>query len=141
VNDRKIAGILIENFIEGDSIVKTVAGVGLNINQERFASGAPNPVSLRQLTGTIYPVEDCLCSLREYIAARYRMIAGNQDKINADYLRRLYRFGRLSRFCAAGVFFDATVTGVNRYGMLEMTTADGERKTFGFKEVTFLIDD
>ena len=52
VNNDKIAGILIENSIMGDKIENTIAGIGLNINQNKFSSDAPNPVSLELITGT-----------------------------------------------------------------------------------------
>ena len=138
VGERKITGILIENFVGGAYLTKTIAGIGLNINQENFMSNAPNPVSLRQLTGKTYPLENCLQDLHTHIAVRYQMITENAGKLDADYLRHLYRFGRLSRFSAGGILFDATITGVNDCGMLEMTTDDGKRKTFGFKEVIFI---
>ena len=44
VKDDKIAGVLIENSIMGDSIENTVAGIGLNINQEEF------PILSREMT-------------------------------------------------------------------------------------------
>jgi len=93
VGDKKIAGILIENFIIGDLMTKTIAGIGLNINQKRFSSDAPNPVSLWQLTGKTFVLEDCLKTLHEHIAARYRMMTGNAEKLNSDYLQHLYRYG------------------------------------------------
>ena len=139
VGDRKIAGILIENFIEGAYLKKSIAGIGLNINQEHFLSDAPNPVSLRQLTGNTYPLENCLENLCSCIANRYRMITENIHQLHSDYLQHLYRFGKPCRFSAGGISFDATITGVNRLGMIEMTTANGEHKTFGFKEITFEI--
>jgi len=42
--NRKICGILIENDIEGHTFSRCIAGIGLNINQEKFESNAPNPV-------------------------------------------------------------------------------------------------
>jgi len=42
--ERKIAGILIENEITGSNISMSVAGIGVNVNQEQFLSDAPNPV-------------------------------------------------------------------------------------------------
>ena len=135
VDDKKITGILVENFVGGSYLTKTIAGVGVNINQRRFTSDAPNPVSLQQLTGITYLLESCLNNLHELIAIRYQMIVENPNKLNADYLRHLYRFGQLSRYCAGDTLFDAVITGVNDYGMLEMTTDRGERKVFGFKEV------
>src|SRR4030043_1139663 len=49
--DDKIAGILIENSLMGDTIESSVAGIGLNINQENFPGEIRNPVSLRMITG------------------------------------------------------------------------------------------
>jgi BirA family biotin operon repressor/biotin-[acetyl-CoA-carboxylase] ligase len=138
VGDRKIAGILMENFIGGAYLNKTIAGIGLNINQERFVSDAFNPVSLRQLTGMVYGLEDCFYGLLACIASRYRMMSEETELLHGDYLRHLYRLGKTGRYCADGVFFDAVITGVNRYGMLEMVTATGEELTFGFHEVKFI---
>ena len=139
VSDKKITGILIENFIEGAYLKKTIAGVGVNVNQERFSSDAPNPVSLRQLTGKTYSLENCLQALHKRIANRYRMIMEDTKQLNSDYLRHLYRFGKLCRYRANDVLFDATITGVNNYGMIEMTKSNGEKMTYGFKEVFMAI--
>jgi len=138
VADQKIAGILIENFTMEAYLTKTIAGIGLNINQIIFKSDAPNPVSLQQLTGKTYLLKELLKDLHERIATRYRMIFENPEKLNSDYLNHLYRFGRMGMFSADGVFFEATVTDINDYGMLEITTSKGERKTFGFKEIVFM---
>ena len=54
VGDRKIAGILIENTLTGRLIDRSIAGIGVNINQEVFHSDAPNPVSVSQLTVRTY---------------------------------------------------------------------------------------
>ena len=139
VGNRKITGILIENFIGGEYLTKTIAGIGININQKHFVSDAPNPVSLQQLTGKLYPLDSCLQSLLAHITNRYQMITCNKEKIDSDYLQHLYLRGKLSRFKTNGVSFDATITGVNRYGMIEMTTVNGEHKTFGFKEVKIVV--
>jgi biotin-(acetyl-CoA carboxylase) ligase len=42
--DKKICGILIENDLSGHHIRRSIAGIGININQEVFNSDAPNPV-------------------------------------------------------------------------------------------------
>ena len=49
--DKKICGILIENDLSGHFIGRCISGVGININQKEFHSDAPNPVSLKQITG------------------------------------------------------------------------------------------
>lgn len=49
VDDCKICGILIENSLIGSSVGYSIAGIGLNVNQQSFYSDAPNPVSLVML--------------------------------------------------------------------------------------------
>ena len=49
--DRKAGGILIENSLRGTDWTWSVIGIGFNINQTSFSPDAPNPVSLRQITG------------------------------------------------------------------------------------------
>jgi len=49
--DKKLAGILIENSLQGTKIKTVVVGIGLNVNQKEFVSDAPNPVSLMQIIG------------------------------------------------------------------------------------------
>jgi len=51
VDDKKVAGILIEHHIEGEKLKYTIAGVGININQTLFDETLPNPTSLKLLTG------------------------------------------------------------------------------------------
>lgn len=137
VGDKKITGILIENFIEGPYLTKSIAGIGLNVNQENFSNHISNPVSLRQLTGKTYHLEFCFEELHRCIANRYQMVHEQENQLHTDYLQHMYRRGILSRFSVDGKYFDATIVGVNKYGMIEMTTLNGEQKTFGFKEVVF----
>jgi BirA family biotin operon repressor/biotin-[acetyl-CoA-carboxylase] ligase len=50
-SDRKAGGILIENLVRGQEWTWAVVGIGININQTVFSPEAPNPVSLKQITG------------------------------------------------------------------------------------------
>jgi BirA family transcriptional regulator, biotin operon repressor / biotin---[acetyl-CoA-carboxylase] ligase len=94
VNNDKIAGILIENSIMGNLIEHTIAGIGINLNQKKFLSDAPNPVSLSNLTGKEYDLSECLIKLVSDLDKRYKsLIAGNAALIKAHYLSRLYRKG------------------------------------------------
>ena len=50
-HDKKISGTLIETSVSGKCINDCIFGVGVNINQQRFMSDAPNPISLFQILG------------------------------------------------------------------------------------------
>ncbi|MCX6329107.1 MAG: biotin--[acetyl-CoA-carboxylase] ligase, partial [Bacteroidia bacterium] len=60
IKNDKIAGILIENSILGETIENSVAGIGININQEKFSDVVPNPVSIKMVTGNEYDRVICL---------------------------------------------------------------------------------
>lgn len=49
--DRKAGGILIENLISGDRWKWSVAGIGINVNQDDFPPEISRAVSLKMITG------------------------------------------------------------------------------------------
>lgn len=61
--DKKIAGILVENAIIGNEVKYSIAGIGLNVNQTEWKSNAPNPVSLKQITGKEYDIKQLMQAL------------------------------------------------------------------------------
>ena len=68
----------------------SLCGIGVNINQERFLSDAPNPVSLFQLIGKEIPVKRALEELLDCIGKRYETIR-DYEGLERDFLKVLYR--------------------------------------------------
>jgi BirA family biotin operon repressor/biotin-[acetyl-CoA-carboxylase] ligase len=56
VNDKKIAGMLIETRHEGSALTSIIAGLGFNINQILFPD-VPQATSLRLLTKKAYDID------------------------------------------------------------------------------------
>jgi biotin--[acetyl-coA-carboxylase] ligase len=140
VADRKIAGILIENAVMGESLLHSVAGIGLNVNQEQFLSDAPNPVSVKQLTGRSTPVEEVVLRLSAAIERRMSQCETpeGRERLHGEYMSRLWRGdGGLYRWrdTASGEEFEAAILSVAQMGHLTLRTADGDERTFAFKEV------
>jgi len=83
--DKKIAGILIENAIIGNEVRYSIGGIGLNVNQTEWQSGAPNPISLKQITGKDHDIDELM----------QRLYAEVQKALNEDvweeYKAHLYR--------------------------------------------------
>ena len=75
VADRKICGILIENILEGASILAGIVGIGLNLNETDWPADLPNPVSLRELTGRSYEPEKELRVLHDGLRRRFGQLA------------------------------------------------------------------
>jgi BirA family biotin operon repressor/biotin-[acetyl-CoA-carboxylase] ligase len=140
VNDKKIAGILIENIIKGSIISQCIVGIGLNFNQTHFTSDAPNPVSLKQLTGDSYSIKEELTKLRDCIQHFYKkLINGEYKEINKEYIKTLYRFNDFFYYKIDNKSFKAKITGVNEYGHLQIIDTNHITKEYEFKEIEFII--
>ena len=117
VGDRKISGILIEHSIMGRYVGGSLCGIGVNINQERFLSDAPNPVSLFQLIGKEIPVK--------------------RAGLERDFLKVLYRREGVYDWEDERGMFRASIRGVNEFGQLVLEDVEGNERVYGFKEISY----
>lgn len=143
VGDKKICGILIEHSIVGSNISRTVAGFGINVNQEKFLSNAPNPVSLYNLTGQHYDLEEIIEKLTEKIDfSLHRLWEESPENIHKRFLCELWR-----KDGCMHPFFDrlkkekilAEIHDVAPDGFLTLLTENGEKRRYAFKEVEYLL--
>jgi BirA family transcriptional regulator, biotin operon repressor / biotin---[acetyl-CoA-carboxylase] ligase len=140
INDDKIAGILIENALMADRIEYSIAGIGLNINQEKFISPAPNPISLAIVTGRIFDLKQCLTELCICLDQRYKqLIARNLSAIKNEFESKMYRHNQWSEFRDNNGIFTGKITEVGDFGSLKIETKNGDQKQFSFKEVEFIL--
>ena len=137
VGDSKIAGILIENKLNGSPIHRTIAGIGININQTIFLSDAPNPVSVAQLTGEETPLRPLLDDLAARLDKYVGDYDGNASVLKENYMKRLYRGDGFQYPFARpdGTKFHASITGIDPDGTLHLS--DGG--AYAFKEVAYII--
>lgn len=140
VRDDKIAGILIENTIMGDTLGSTVAGIGLNVNQTVFRSGAPNPVSLASVTGTGHDLQAVTGKLISLLDSRYGMIMrGETAALAKCYHEVLYRSGEWHRYTDGGGEFEGMIESVRADGMLTVLRKEGKRVIYAFKEIDYIL--
>ena len=133
--DRKLGGILIENNLRGDSVITSVAGVGLNINQENFE--VEKAVSLKVIMKSDQDRLEIFGKVIRSIDARYALLKyAGDDVLRNDYLKTMYRFGELQRF-RAGKEFNGVISGIDDSGRLKVKV-DGNLRLFGFREIEYL---
>ena len=142
--DRKLAGILIEHSLTSRQISQTIIGIGLNVNQQRFVSDAPNPVSLWQITGEEYDLTELLhgiCNRIEQYTEFDQYGESDFAHLHSRYMSHLYRNdGAMHRFALpSGEQFDAAIDDVRRDGILTLRHADESMHDYAFKEVAFVI--
>lgn len=141
-NDSKISGTLIECNLMGAQIRDCIVGSGINVNQTNFVSDAPNPISLKQITGKEIDREEVLVEVVNQFLSLYEEIrTGNYSHIEDEYKSKLYWKDGFHWFTEpGGTPFEAQITNVEQSGHLVLDTTDGTRKRYEFKEVRFLID-
>jgi len=140
IQNKKVAGILIENSIKGRNVSSAIIGIGLNLNQEIFVSDAPNPVSLKQITVKKYDIEAVAVKIYELINNWYKILeTGGLNEIDLAYFNQLFRANEWALFAKQGESFEARITGIGQFGQLILEERNGVFSEFLFKEVEFMI--
>jgi BirA family biotin operon repressor/biotin-[acetyl-CoA-carboxylase] ligase len=139
IEDRKVAGILIQNTLSGTRFQSSVVGIGVNVNQEAFPETLPNPTSLKRETGREYDLGSSTSTLCHCLEARYLQLkSGQEQRLKADYLERLYRRGQKTAFYPAnGNVFYGTIQGLNEQGKLLIEMENGEREVFDLQSIRY----
>ena len=139
-NDKKISGMLIENDLRGKWVHRSIIGVGVDINQTRFLSDAPNPVSLAQILGKAVERNQVLNSILLQFNHYYGMMEREQfSELHNRYMQHLYRRNALHPYADATGTFQARIIDVEPTGHLVLECQNGEQRRYDFKEVSFLI--
>ncbi len=139
VNGYKVAGILIENQLEGTHIRSSILGIGLNVNQRSFppelrdqasslCQWTDDPLSLK---GVLMPL---LESLQQWLA---QVEERRFSDLNEAYLARLYGYRQPISVSLGGRVQSARLLGVEPSGRLVLDL-NGRQRAFDVKEVRLL---
>lgn len=138
VGGRKIAGILIENDITGNAVSRSVAGIGLNVNQMEFDPTLPYPTSMNLETGRDFDRREVLSRFLSAFMARYETLRTDAETIANDYHKRLYRRGIAAQYILPdGSAFVGTLRCVMPGGELIVQDSKGQAHCYLFKEIEF----
>ena len=137
--NRKVAGILIENVIKMNIITGSVIGIGLNVNQTDF-SDLPSASSLLLLSGQVFDLDEVLDTVLKQIDIHFNYLKNKQFKtLKSRYELHLFRKNKPSTFRnAEGVLFLGYIIGVSEAGSLLIRIENNIIKSFDFKEVALL---
>ncbi len=142
IGNKKIGGILIEHKIMGSSLESSLVGIGLNINQTRFSSEIPNPVSLIQLLHTELSLKEELQSVCRCLELRYNELRQkNVERLNEDYHHALLGFDKWRKFTCKGAIMDGKIKGVDSLGRLLLESGNGEVRAYNHGEIEYLLSE
>tara|TARA_B110000037_G_scaffold88063_1_gene104429 strand:+ start:62851 stop:63594 length:744 start_codon:yes stop_codon:yes gene_type:complete len=139
VDGNKIAGILIENQIQGKLINSSILGLGLNVNQLIF----PEELSATSIAiekGFEMEIEEVF---EKYFAELYfycdLLMQSNFDLLLKKYYAVLYGFNEMSQFKDKDGVFEGQISGIDARGKLQILSETG-LKMYDLKEVEFVIE-
>jgi len=136
--DKKIAGVLIENQMNRFVYQNAIVGIGLNVNQLHF-DDLSNAISLKQVIGLEFPVEKVMEHICESLEARYLMLRSGYFKdLKNAYMSNLYGFNQLQYFMADNKKLNGKIIDVLRNGFLQIQLMDGKIRDYDIKEIKFL---
>ncbi len=140
VADKKICGILLEHELKDGNVSRTVAGIGINVNQPAFPEWVPNPTSLFLETGIRHDIMEVFNVFGARFTDRYATLEnGGDDTISREYNDILYRRDELHRYMIPGRGeVEGMVKQVENTGGLVMEI-EGEQEKFLFREIEFII--
>ena len=124
IGDKKLAGILIENNLRRTKIYESIVGIGLNVNQTTFLSDAPNPISLKQITGEeLNPIDIATDFANNMVKWKQLVDNGDFEPIDEKYNSQLYRSVGMHQYHDANGTFEAAIEGISPKGFLLRATA------------------
>lgn len=137
--DKKIAGILIENTLMGSYAISSIIGVGLNVNQTNFEH-LPQASSLKKITQKEFNLEVLLLELIKQIQQNYQLITQQQTSLLWEkYHNYLYKKDSISVFKnQLGEKFTGIIQQVLPNGKIQILLENQIIKEFDLKEVKMI---
>lgn len=136
VNDKKICGILIENQLRGNTIMHSVVGVGLNVNQKGF--DIRTATSMCNIAHQEFALSSLLDELLHLIEIRYMMLRnGKGEVLKTDYHDAIYWKDETHTFSSGSEKFEGMIDGVDDNGRLSVVCG-GIKRFYDNKQLVYL---
>ena len=138
--DKKLSGTRIDINLQGSTLKDVIIGTGINVNQEVFLSDAPNPISLKNITGQEHDRDILLQDILKRFSVYYTKLQkdflrpsldGMRSWLDYQYHKHLYRRTGLHTYA------DKDGTCVAENGIITLRRDDGTLSSYEFKELRF----
>ena len=134
VAGKKIAGILIENQLQGSKINCSIIGIGVNLNETSFEN--LNATSLLLETKKTVEPKSFLAFLAQEMNLLFQF-DNNSDLLKKEYENNLFQMNELKRYKDENGEFYGKIIGTSDEGKLIIEKSN-KIETYGMKEVVFL---
>ncbi|CAL2084573.1 biotin--[acetyl-CoA-carboxylase] ligase [Tenacibaculum dicentrarchi] len=139
--NKKIAGILIENTLNIKNISTSIIGIGLNVNQNIFSDALPNASSVKRILKKEQDIDLDLLLDKLLLILKKKLVRLNKKEyvsLEKEYLNVLYKKNVPSMFKTnQNILFMGKIIGVSDIGKLQIELENETIQEFGIKEVSF----
>lgn len=122
INDKKAAGILIENSLRVSLWTHAIVGIGINVLQSKLEQ-LPHATSLLIESGKAFSLEDLMALTRKTIIEKL-VDNPNVDCLD-EYTRLLFKKNEWQVLSIEGNSIKVKIMGVSKNGLLQVLLPDG----------------
>ena len=140
IGNKKVCGILIENQLTGGKLSRSIAGIGINVNQKNFQVSTASSVSIQsgEEIDLAKMFDELMQSLEwRYLKLRSRGSEARSQELDRDYLGAMYGINEIKRFVISDSEKDAIIRGVDANGKL-IVEIDNKEMAFDLKEIKYV---
>ena len=127
VDQKKVAGLLIDSKLQGRALRYVIIGIGLNVNQQHI--DLPRATSLSVLLGKRLHKEELLEAWSAHFGLYYLSLrkAAQHAQLRQTFSSLLLGRDKLTHFVSTpkSVAFSATIQGIDTEGRLQLRTSRG----------------
>ena len=135
---KKVGGILIENSIKSDGTIRSIIGIGLNVNQTDF-SNLPKATSIALEIHKEINKDTIMIQILKQLKNSISLLSDQSDQVWQSYHDYLFKKNIPMAFQDnSGNKFMGIIQSVSRDGMLQLLLEDDSIASFGIKEITML---
>ena len=136
--NKKICGILIENYISKGNYLGAVIGVGINVNESSLKH-VPKATSVFLETGLAFDLDILLLEIVQAISHNIDLLKKGKGRVKSGYEAALFQKDKIMTFQdASGTFFNGTIKGVDSIGRLKLQKEDQSFSVYSTKEIRLL---
>ncbi|QAA80302.1 biotin--[acetyl-CoA-carboxylase] ligase [Aequorivita sp. H23M31] len=136
---KKIAGILIENVLEGANIKHSIIGIGINVNETHFPN-LPQASSIRLETGKYFQLDEMFDSVVRNVLKGLANISDHSfSDLRPLYEQNMFQRDSISAFeDGTGQRFQGKIRGISDFGELIIERNNASAEKFQLKEINFI---